>query len=546
VIRYFAREFGVFDHMDIERMLNMCKLANRQEGKRVTILGAGIAGLVAAYELERLGHQVDIMEGSPRIGGRVWTHRFGNDFNSAYGELGAMRIPSEHKYVLHYIHELGLSDKLCKFVTVFEEQNALMNIQGKIFRMKDAPRIFQERYQNIFSDTRYSEKTKLFAAWLKTIVDTISPGNLRESLECDLSSKLMDELERLDLEPYFNEDGQTIDLHSFIKANPGLRARCSKALDMFLSDILVETSHDLLQLEGGMDQLINRLVAAIKAPIECNQKVVALDVQEEHVKVSWLEEGQLHTRRCDYVLCTIPFSIVGQMDLSGFDDEKLAAIHNTFYCPATKVLFHCAQPFWQKDGIKGGASFSDEGIRQIYYPSVQSNPSRGSTLLASYTIGDDADHLGMMSELERYAYVQNAVSKLHPEIEAPGMVLDMATIAWGNYKWSAGGCSIPWGGDITSESNHHIHYLEAARPQKTLFFAGEHCSRFPAWLQGAIESSLEAVYDIAVHKPITESTTSIPLVAVGKVNTPTFLRINNDQNTEVSVKSSQELINSLF
>lgn len=237
----------------------------------------------------------------------------------------------------------------------------------------------------------------------------------------------MDELERLDLQPYFNEDGQTIDLHNFIKANPSLRARCSKALDMFLSDILVETSHDLLQLEGGMDQLINHLAAAIKAPIACNQKVVALDVQQDHVQVSWLEAGQLHTRRCDYVLCTIPFSIVRQMDLSGFDDEKLAAIHNTFYCPATKVLFHCAQPFWQKDGITGGASFSDESIRQIYYPSVQGKPSKVSTLLASYTIGDDADYLGMMSETERHTFVKNAVSKLHPEIEAPGMVLDMVT-----------------------------------------------------------------------------------------------------------------------
>ncbi|MBF2006416.1 MAG: FAD-dependent oxidoreductase [Chlorogloeopsis fritschii C42_A2020_084] len=509
--------------MDIKRMLNMCKLANRHEGKRVTILGAGIAGLVAAYELERLGHQVDIMEGSSRIGGRVWTHRFTDGSNAAYGELGAMRIPSEHKHVLHYIHEMGLADKLCKFVTVFEEQNALMSIQGKVFRMKDAPQIFQKRYPSIFSDTRYSEKTKLFAAWFKTIVDVISPGNLRYSLECDLSSKLMDELERLDLEPYFNDHSQTIDLHSFIKANPSLRARCSKALDMFLSDILVETSHDLLQLEGGMDQLVNHLAAAVKAPIKFNQKVVGLHVHEDYVKVSYLEEGQLRTRHCDYVVCTIPFSIVRQMELGGFDDDKLASIHNTFYCPATKVLFHCTEPFWQKAGIKGGASFNDEGIRQIYYPSVECNPASSSTLLASYTIGDDADHLGMMSEQERYAFVKNAASKLHPEIETPGMVVNMATIAWGNYKWSAGGCSIPWGGDITSESNHHIHYLEAARPQNTLLFAGEHCSRFPAWLQGAIESSIEAVYDIAASKPATKSTTPTPSVSVEKVNAPTLV-----------------------
>ena len=131
---------------------------------------------------------------------------------------------------------MGLSDKLCKFVTVFEEQNVLMNIEGQVIRMKDAPRVLQERNPGIFKDERYSNKTRLFAAWLQTIVNTISPGDLRESLERDLQTHLMDELEKLDLEPYFSEDMETIDLQNFIKENPGFRAKCSQAIDMFLTE----------------------------------------------------------------------------------------------------------------------------------------------------------------------------------------------------------------------------------------------------------------------------------------------------------------------
>jgi monoamine oxidase len=482
--------------MDTKLMLDMCELANVETGKRVTILGAGIAGLVAAYELERLGHTVEIMEGSARVGGRVWTHKFGNEQDAPYAELGAMRIPSSHQHTLHYVHEMGLSDKLCKFVTVFEEQNAFMNIDGNIFRMKDAPRIFTERYQGIFTDTRYSERTRLFAAWLKTIVDTISPSNLRDSLDSDLRAHLMDELERLDLDRYFSEDGETIDLQAFIKENPGFRARCSKALDMFLSDIVVETSHDLLQLKGGMQQLIEKLVASVKAEIKCNQQVVAIRVNNDDVEIDWLENGTLHTRRCDYVLCTIPFSVLRKMELSGFDELKLDSIRNTVYCPATKVAFHTEEAFWEKDGIKGGASFSGDGVRQTYYPSVKFNQSRGSVMLASYTIGDDADRLGNMSDVERHSFIKSAVGKVHPELKVDGMVTDVASIAWGNYKWSAGGCTVHWDDD----SNYVINYLEAARPQKSLFFAGEHCSKYPAWLQGSIESALEAVYDIVAKK----------------------------------------------
>jgi monoamine oxidase len=493
--------------MDTKQFLHQCQLINQHSGKRITILGAGIAGLVAAYELERLGHQVDLMEGSPRIGGRVWTHRFAQEPGAPYSELGAMRIPGDHQHVLHYVHELGLSDKLRKFVTVFEESNALMNIQGTVFRIKDAPRILQQRYQGIFQDPHYSEKTRLFATWLKTIVDTIAPSNLRESLDRDLESHLMDDLERLDLEPYFNQDGQTIDLHRFLKENFGFRARCSQALDVFFSDILIETSHDLLQLEGGMDQIIDRLVASIKAPIHCNQEIVSLEVQEQGVAVSWLEDGQRYTHHCDYVVCTIPFSVLRNIELVGFDDTKLATIHNTIYCPATKVAFHCAQPFWEKDGIKGGASFSGDSVRQTYYPSVTFNPTQGSTLLASYTIGDDAERMGHLSESERYAHVQKVVSKIHPEIANPGMLVGAATIAWGNYKWSAGGCTIDWDDERANPFETPVRYLEAARPQKTLFFAGEHCSRFPAWLQGSIESALEAVRSIAADQSLTSSTT---------------------------------------
>jgi monoamine oxidase len=217
---------------------------------------------------------------------------------------------------------MGLSDKLRKFVTVFEEQNAFMNLSGKIFRMKDAPRLLQERCQGIFANSNYSEKTRLFAAWLKTIINTIAPEKLREEFDRDLESHLMDELERLDLDKYFSPDNEGIDINSFIKENPSFRARTSKALDMFLDDIVTETSHDLLQIEGGTSLLIDRLVESIKAPITCNAEIVAIKVLENNqTEITWKQDGQLHTKRCDYVLCTIPFSVLRKMELKGFDER---------------------------------------------------------------------------------------------------------------------------------------------------------------------------------------------------------------------------------
>ena len=66
--------------------------------KRVVIVGAGLAGLVAAYELERQGHDPIVLEAQNRVGGRIYTLR---DFAPGlYAEAGGMRIPRVHDLTL--------------------------------------------------------------------------------------------------------------------------------------------------------------------------------------------------------------------------------------------------------------------------------------------------------------------------------------------------------------------------------------------------------------------------------------------------------------
>src|SRR5262249_36867548 len=76
-------------------------------GKRVLILGAGLAGLAAAYELDRRGYAVTVLEARTRPGGRVLTLR--EPFSDGlYAEAGAIFIPDDHDVTLKYARQFKL------------------------------------------------------------------------------------------------------------------------------------------------------------------------------------------------------------------------------------------------------------------------------------------------------------------------------------------------------------------------------------------------------------------------------------------------------
>jgi tryptophan oxidase StaO len=468
--------------------------------KKVTFIGAGIAGLVAAYELERLGHHVEVIEASSEIGGRIHTHRFPGDGRSGpFAELGAMRIPAGHRLTMHYIAELGLQDQVCEFRTIFSDDAAYLPGSSGYLRVRDAHETLVNDFAAGLPNRQYQENTLLFGAWLDATIKAVAPRQFYNGMHNEIGVELLNLIDRIDLTPYrCGSAGNRIDLHAFYAAHPRIRSLCPPHLERFLDDVLDETSSTIVRLRDGMDALPRRLASRIRGRISTGQEVMGIDVRDDAVVLLIRHGIRSLVKTCDYVVCTIPFTVLRRMQLTGFDQDKLDIVHQTKYWAATKIAFHCREAFWEKDGIGGGASFTGGYVRQTYYPPADGDPALGAVLLASYSIGPDADALSRLSETERNAVVTRELSVMHPELLRPGMILGVADRAWGLHRWSLGAATIRWGQEAAlCEAERR----EAARPQKGLFFAGEHCSSKPAWIEGAIESAIDVAHEIEWYEP---------------------------------------------
>ena len=97
---------SIQDYLDVVKQ-GIAKKFGDGKPKRVVIVGAGLAGLAAGFELKRAGHTPIILEAQQRVGGRVYTLR--DPFTEGlYAEVGAMRIPRAHTLTMSYVEKFGL------------------------------------------------------------------------------------------------------------------------------------------------------------------------------------------------------------------------------------------------------------------------------------------------------------------------------------------------------------------------------------------------------------------------------------------------------
>jgi monoamine oxidase len=454
----------------------------RREGRprRVVVVGAGMAGLVAAWELARAGHDPVILEARARVGGRIHTLR--EPFSDGlYAEAGAMRIPRAHELTLAYCERFGL--RLRPFTS--SNPRAYVYLRGHRWRLEEVqaapdclgfPLAPGECGRTI--ETLWAEALAGFAERVRREGDGAWAAIVREWDHCSTRE-------------FLEQAGWS---EGAIEAFGVLQFQEALMNSSFLELLREELGHcysDVVAIEGGMDRLPRAFLPALRHRIRFGARMTALDQDERSVTVHYQTVGGRAAETGDYAIVTVPFPVLRHVEaLKPFSPAKQRAIRQLHYDAAAKILFQCRRRFWEEDdGIHGGATATDLPIRALYYPDHGGETGRG-VLLASYTWSEDAQRWGSLSPADRIAQALENVALIHPQVTREFEI--GASYMWHHDEFAGGAFALFEPGQQT-----RLHDA-IAQPEGRIHFAGEHASRAHAWIQGAIESGLRAA--LAIHR----------------------------------------------
>jgi monoamine oxidase len=466
-------------------------------GPHVVILGAGLAGLCAAYELEKKGWRVTIVEAERKhLGGRVRTLRFAD---GSHGEAGAMRIPAKHDLTRAYCREMGVG--LRPFVQ--SNPNAYFFVRGRRVRNRDGKLLnalfsLREDERGLTSDDLWG---KSVVAKLKAMSDAERAELVAEAP----ASGGYRAVDGLSLQSLVEASGLSQEAIELMAVTQGQEAEmqygCSETLREEVKEVW---AHEFDEIVGGTDVLPAAMARRIRGQIRQGCEVIAVAQDGAGVTATYVEGGRQETVRGDFLLCTLPAPVLQRVSAE-FSFEKRRALRQVMYDSATKVLLGARRRFWeQDDGIFGGGTFTDLPTGSTYYPSDNAvdragagprDPgvsARPALFLASYSWGMPARRLAAMPHAQRVATVLRFLSKVHPQLNEGGMVTASASWSWDNHPWSGG--AFAW----FNPGQHSALYASLIAPEGRIYFAGEHASLSHTWMQGAFESALRAVAALSV------------------------------------------------
>ncbi len=445
--------------------------ARARSAPRVIVVGAGLAGLVAATELERRGWRVTVLEARPRLGGRVLTLR--EPFaGGQHAEAGGEFIDRNHTRIRALVRslELELDDVRRGFGRL--EDVGFRNGRRLAFGVYAPPALRREmaRFTNALFE-------------LSAAVDPLDPAASPGALELDgrSAASLIDALgidghARLLLEQYLRDDygvePERLSLLYAPQAERLYRGVPGGAIEQF-------------RVRGGNDRMIARLARRLRGDVAVDTRVDSVTQTAAGVEVR-AGGAAFEAERC---VLTAPLPAMRSIAFDPpLEPQLAAAIAELQYARVTKHVAQYERRTWRRDGFSGTA-YTDLPVASLYEATDQQPGRRG--ILISYAAGElsppTAERLGAIDRLQ---HARAGIDR----------VFEGTAAAW------AGGSSVAWatepesGGAWCSYAPGQVtaYWRALRKPAGRVHFAGEHTSEFTGYMEGAVRSGERAAREAAI------------------------------------------------
>lgn len=474
-----------------------------EKRRRVIVLGGGNAGLSAAYELRKVGYEVQVLEARSRPGGRCWTVRAGTEETEVGGDrqlcrfadhqyfnAGPMRISHHHTTTLDYCREFQVP------LTAFTN----FNEAAFIFR-KGQPR---RRLREVTADLR-GYTTELLAK-------VVDHGQLDTPLTTEDRERLLEYLRgegRLDPKLNYIRSGDTserlnhLDHFRGYNISPGEDEGPRGPIDALDLEALIKggyaapnlLDHDLNQQPtmlaplGGMDRIPRAFAASLGTRIRYETDVREIRrTAEGGVRIILSDRARdnaLSEETADFCICALPPHLMARL-AHDFSSESDKSLRKVLPDTAGKIALQFRRRFWEEDdNIYGGRSLSDEAISQIYYPCEDYGARGSGVLVGSYHFSDRRAEFDLPpAQRERIAIEQG--SRIHPQYAAEfesSFSVEWHRIRHNEASW------VRW----RNNEDFKDVTTQLIKGDAPFFFAGDWLSHLNGWQAGAFVTAHQAV-----------------------------------------------------
>lgn len=419
---------------------------------KVVIIGAGFAGLSAAYYLYKKKIDFVILEARNRIGGRVFSHIMDQKENLVI-ELGAEWVGNSHERLQNLCNVFGLELQKNQF---------------------DSHLIYQGRYYKN-GEWDYSEGWK---KKFQSIIDSYSKLTQADKLKLD----------KMDWWRFLVNngcEGRDLDLRELLDSTDfGETIRSVSAFAALAEYAESSEKNEMdLKIKGGNSMLAKKIAAAIgEEKIKLQHKVNRITQNAKTGVTVYCENGQVF--KADKIICTAPtFAVKNIKWEPGLPADQINAMNELQYARINKNPLLFKKRFWKDESFD---MVTDQSPHYFYHATKNQNSKKG--VLISYTIGEKAAVVANQTDDWRENMVMQT---LKPHFnDAKEEFERMTNYYWGNDMYSHGAYAVYGKGQwfrvmpILKRSHIHTH------------FAGEHLAEWQGFMEGAINTGEEAAAKI--------------------------------------------------